>query len=495
MLLYKYTQKNATRYSLKYIAEKVWGETKPHTTQPVSSLTKEQLNERNLWDVQITHKIDENFFLSQLAIIIAQKAHLFPDTIMGVKPNDRQGLRVTLTPTLDALFLERAHQCGYVLPCKQHYARPPYKGAIITTYKPGIYKSVIQLDFSSLYPNIMLGFGLAPYGKTEVFHPIIKEFLSKKDVAKSEGEYWAMKVLANSVYGIFASEYARIRAYEVAAKITEKEREILTSIFSLLSSMGYDVLLSDTDSFFIPVKDKMEYKLIQDTINQFVATYFNTPNIKVKFKGFWEIFGLPKSAIGEQVKKRYFGRLTFDENLNPCNEIIIVGLEAIRNDWCRLAQDVQKQIIEMKINNASDEEIQTYINAVKQNLYSGKYFNELILTNSLSKSLDSYGGVKRDEKTQKIRKIQMPRHVKALKEALEKNWVPHDLILYNYVEYFIVKNNKPKLAHITKPEEIDYNYYWYRQICPLLFRLGVINEIPRYKGNKTTSIANQSTLF
>ena len=102
----------------------------------------------------------------------------------------------------------------------------------------------------------------------------------------------------------------------------------------------------------------------------------------------------------------------------------------------------------------------------------------------MNKAIDQYGGMKMSEKTGKMHKIGTPQHVKAVKEALKNGWVPSEMFQYGVVQYYMTRGGIPKLVNLTMQGEIDYGWYVSHQIDPLLWRLGVIEEVTKYKKEK-----------
>jgi len=467
MLWYKYTT-HSSRYSLEYIAKKEFNIEKPYTDQKIGLLNTEQLKERNAWDANMTYEIDNKLGLSNLAITIAQMSYLFPDNVLGIK-KDREGLKATATPAIDNLYLSRAREIGYVLPPKTFNDRLKYPGAFV--YQPihGIYHNVLQFDVESLYPNVLIAFGYAPYGKTELVVPIVQQFLNGKKHAKNKYEYWAYKVLANIVYGAMASKYSRLKADDVAAKIAAKGKEIITSVIDLLNTMGYEIIFSDTDSVFVKCDISFKDEL-QDLINEYIKKKFNVNNINMRFEAYWSTIGFPRSDKEKTPKKRYFGIIKYDKELKEVNKFEIKGLEQVRGDWSNFAKMIQEEVMKMLVLNKPKEEILSYINEKIENMYKGYYDNELILTKHLTKNVEDY-------------KVKPP-HVKAYLDAKAQGWIPPEILQYNIIKYYITKGNIPKLVTLVKPNEIDYDYYYKRQIQPLLYRIGLIDEISKYKPSK-----------
>ena len=60
---------------------------------------------------------------------------------------------------------------------------------------------------------------------------------------------FAVKILMNSFYGVFASSFYRFTHKDIGASITEWARYNIKSIIADLGDDGYDVVYSDTTPF------------------------------------------------------------------------------------------------------------------------------------------------------------------------------------------------------------------------------------------------------
>jgi len=239
--------------------------------------------------------------------------------------------------------------CMHVI-CKGNRNRNPYvsieKIKNIETYKYNgpVYDITLEweefpyyfangiLTHNSLYPNILIGFELAPWDRKEVFIPIVKEYLEQKEKAKDEIEYMAYKLLVNSMYGFFSSPYSRVYSSEVGEKVAEKGREIILFTIKFIESIGFKVIYGDTDSIFIQAPFEKK-DIIQNLINEAIRQQFNVSNIRMKFEGYWSKILFPLSSAGTSVKKRYAGIIAVGKN-GEKNMMEIVGLEHERGDWC-----------------------------------------------------------------------------------------------------------------------------------------------------------------
>jgi DNA polymerase-2 len=335
----------------------------------------------------------------------------------------------------------------------------------------------------------MLAYKLAPYGRYDLTSPIVQGLLDgKANSAKDTAEYWAYKILVNAVYGLCASKHYRFNAMEVASAITFHAREILHGTIDYMNSMGYKVLYADTDSILVQTSNPEESKFLEGAINNYVEKVYNISNLKVKSEGVWNYIEFPRGSGKVDIKKRYFG--------NKDGKLEIVGLESVRGDWSPLAREMVKKICQMKAFKAGKEAVREYADSEVKKMFSGVYDKKLILTKSMSRDVTQYGGTKID-KNGKQRKMPIPQHVRAYRDALRAGFIPMETIQYGSVNYIICRGGIPKLANLVKTGEIDYPYFYSKQIAPILYRLGV-NDVLLDKKNIAKDISvlqgDQATL-
>lgn len=496
MQLYRYTKGKgvASRWSLEYVGKKLLGKQKPFTHQRISLLSDAQKKERVGWDSETTWEIDQHadkgLQLSKLAVTLAKKSYRFPDDIIGI---NKQKNHVTVTPVLDNLYLMRAREIGYALPNKKPF-EGWYQGAIIYISKNGEYDNVAQFDFSGMYPNILIGYKLAPYGKTDLIIPIVQSFLDGKNKSKNINkiDYWGYKILANAVYGLCASKHYRLDAKNVASEITRHAREIIIATRDFVNSLGYTVIYQDTDSCFVQIKNEDDKEFIKNVVNKFVEDKFGISNLKIEYETTWSYIEFPRGNTDKENKKRYYGM--HDGKKGP--EFEVVGLENVRGDWSDLAKDMQAKLMHYKVEHTSKDVVDAYVDDLIKRMYAGLLDDKLILSKNLTKAVDDYGKTIIDPKTGKKRKMPTPQHVRAYRDALQNGWIPEETAQYGVVNYVICKGGIPKLANLVKPQEISYDYYLTRQLQPILYRLGLIDNLKTAaKQAKVMLGTGQVTLF
>ena len=155
-------------------------------------------------------------------------------------------------------------------------------------------------------------------------------------------------------------------------------------------------------------------------------------------------------------------------------------MEEVRGDWCEIAKDMQHAVMSMQCQKMSNKEINKWVEEnVITPLFDGKMDAGLTMEMSMSHKPEEYGKEKLDIVTGKLRKNPVPRHVRAFRAAQAEGWVPSEMVQENRVYYMMCKGNQPKLVNMVKIGELDYDWYYVKQICPLLYRLGIIDQIPK----------------
>lgn len=127
---------------------------------------------------------------------------------------------------------------------------PEFQGAISFAV-PGVYKNMLKIDFSALYPSIMRQYKVYDAKKDPLFHftKIVNYFHDYRQEYKSkfketgdkfyDDQQNVAKVIANSCYGFLAANGLNYNSPQNAAFITAKARELL--IFSIKWATGKEV--------------------------------------------------------------------------------------------------------------------------------------------------------------------------------------------------------------------------------------------------------------
>lgn len=142
-----------------------------------------------------------------------------------------------------------------------------YEGAI-SIGNPGIYSNVYKIDVASLYPNIILEYGVYDKEKDpegvllKLVDTFTTERIKNKKLAKKDKYYddlqGAQKIFINSMYGFMGSAH-NIFNYPIGASfITETGRNLLEFTMKWAEDKGFKLVNADTDSIAFCHHDESE---------------------------------------------------------------------------------------------------------------------------------------------------------------------------------------------------------------------------------------------
>ncbi len=378
---------------------------------------------------------------------------------------------------VDNYLMMETHALGQLIPAREDQPVIPYKGAIVLQPQVGLHDNVASLDFSSMYPSLMIKYNISPdtlvkgnegqdsFEVPEVHHRFRKKppgfygiALSKliqtrkttKDelrrTAKQDPRYpllkareKAVKVTTNAVYGYAGWSGARWYSREVAESAAALGRDTINRSISLAKELGLTVLYGDTDSLFV----NYDEKLVQEFLNRVEERL----GLDIS-RG--EVY---KRILFTEAKKKYAG-------LRQDGQIDVVGLEAVRGDWSVLAKNVQNRVLELVLEDADPSRARAYVtNLIKDLKSAGIPISSYIIWKTLTKPIDEY-------------EVNAP-HVEAAKKMVKDGW----LVTSGDKVGFIITNKPGKLFQKAEPqykvtlEQVDYDYYVNNQIIPAAVRI------------------------
>ena len=130
--------------------------------------------------------------------------------------------------------------------------------------EPGVYEKVHQIDFTSLYPSIIVKYNLSP---ETLEHPERSGFLSTvlssllelrietKRLKKTNPDYKGidtiLKWMLVTCFGYTGYRNAKFGQIQVHERITETSRELLMKIKQLAEDMGFQVLHGIVDCLWV----------------------------------------------------------------------------------------------------------------------------------------------------------------------------------------------------------------------------------------------------
>lgn len=270
-----------------------------------------------------------------------------------------------------------------------------YEGATVIEPTRGYYDvPIATLDFASLYPSIIQAHNLCyttlakkptieklnlQKGEDYIVTPngdmfvttkqrkglltqILEELLTARKQAKRElavetdpfkkavlnGRQLALKISANSVYGLTGATVGKLPCLEIASSTTSYGRQMIEKTkteveekYTIANGYSHDaqVIYGDTDSVMVKfgVTELADAMKLGEEAAQFVSSKFIKP-IKLEFEKVY----FPYLLIN---KKRYAG--LYWTNTEKYDKMDTKGIETVRRDNCRLVQTVIETVLRM----------------------------------------------------------------------------------------------------------------------------------------------------
>jgi DNA polymerase I len=359
---YKSAVKGLEHYSLDYVAKSEGLGGKP-ITKRIHEMSRAELEEYNRNDVAMMLEIDRKYGFTKIRAKLGELVGLLNDDLTPVRIGD-------------TLILRRARELGFVLSNAVNAKKKGYQGAVVLEpVKRGLIKNVAVFDYESLYPNVIVnekidipGFSgeVLPYIEAEILRlrrEAKKRFKETGDV-KYDIEQQALKILSNTMYGLFGTEGFRFFDESIASRITSKGREMLLLAKQVVEAMGYLVIYGDTDSIFVSGwVSEGELESLAGSINTVLSPY----SMKLEYVGDLYIMA----------KKRYILRTRDGRE-------VVKGVELVRSDWAPLFKNVVRDVVDMLFQGKGRKEIKEYLAGLKMRLWKGDLDRDLIICKGVS---------------------------------------------------------------------------------------------------------------
>ncbi|KAI8974553.1 DNA polymerase family B-domain-containing protein [Trametes punicea] len=413
---------------------------------------------------------------------------------------------------LSQLF-RKANDDGYLVPAlKGEGSDEQYEGATVIEPKKGYYDvPIATLDFSSLYPSIMMAHNLCyttlldkatvdrlglvkdvDYIQTPnndlfvkatrrkgLLPTILEDLISARKRAKADlkketdpfkravldGRQLALKISANSVYGFTGATIGKLPCLPISSSVTaygrqmiEKTKQEVEAEYCVANGHSHDatVIYGDTDSVMVRFgpTDLPTVMRLGSEAADFVTSKFIKP-IKLEFEKVY----FPYLLIS---KKRYAG--LYWTRPDKFDKMDTKGIETVRRDNCRLVSTVietclHKMLVDRDVKGAED-----YVKQVIADLLQNRIdMSQLVITKALAKA--DYAAKQA--------------HVE-LAERMKKRDAGSAPALGDRVAYVIIKGVKGAAAY-EKSEDpiyvlennipIDTKYYLENQLSNPLMRI------------------------
>ena len=305
----------------------------------------------------------------------------------------------TTSQWIDSLVIRLADRSNVAVPTtiSGPRRRDQIAGGYVHEVDAGISPWVVVLDFKSMYPSIMIAnnicsttlvrddttddsYSVSPTTQTRYLSKenrvglvphLLEQLMQSRDrhkaalaearAAGDEAEaflqdqlQYAVKILMNSFYGVFASSFYRFTHPDLGASITEWARHNIRGIIAQVEEDGHEVVYSDTDSIFVrsPVDKQAPIKRPEDEdeslsewegakrdalqFGERLADRFTREGAELEFETALSAF------FSHGAKKRYVGRVVW-----PREEMLIRGYEVRRTDSFALLTRTMTDMFEM----------------------------------------------------------------------------------------------------------------------------------------------------
>ncbi|MDZ7322475.1 DNA polymerase II [Kosakonia sacchari] len=429
----------------------------------------------NLKDCELVTRI---FHKTEIMPFLLERA-----TVNGL-PVDRHGGSVA---AFSHLYFPRMHRAGYVAPNLGGVPPQASPGGYVMDSRPGLYDSVLVLDYKSLYPSIIRTFLIDPVGLVEgMAQPdnthstegflgawfsrekhclpgIVGQIWHGRDEAKRHGNKplsQALKIIMNAFYGVLGTSACRFFDPRLASSITMRGHEIMRQTKALIEAQGYDVIYGDTDSTFVWLKKAHSEedaarigRALVEHVNGWWSTHLKSQqlesSLELEFETHFCRFLMPTIRGTEQgSKKRYAGMIQEGEN----QRMVFKGLETVRTDWTPLAQQFQQTLYLRVFRN---EPYQDYVRETIASLMAGELDDQLIYRKRLRRALSEY-------------ERNVPPHVRAARLADEENRKrgrPAQYQNRGTIKYVWTTSGPEPVDYQHSP--LDYDHYLSKQLQPV----------------------------
>ncbi|WP_186112207.1 DNA polymerase II [Burkholderia gladioli] len=495
-------------FSLEYVSRTLLGEGKA-VDNPYARMDEIQrrfdedkpaLAHYNLKDCELVTRI---FAKTDLLSFMLERA-----TVTGLAA-DRTGGSVA---AFTHLYLPRMHRLGYVAPNLGDVTGQNSPGGFVMDSRPGLYDSVLVLDYKSLYPSIIRTFLIDPVGLVEglaqpddahsvpgflgarfsrsrhCLPDIVQRVSEGRDLAKRQRNAplsQALKIIMNAFYGVLGSWGCRFFDPRLASSITMRGHEIMHRTRELIEAQGYEVIYGDTDSTFVWLREahrdgeaERKGRAIVAHVNDWWRTHLRErfgldSALELQYERHYLRFLMPTVRGAEEGSKKRYAGLAL--GADGGEDVVFKGLETVRTDWTPLAQQFQRELYTLVFRR---EPYQDFIRETVRRVLAGELDAELVYRKRVRRPLAEY-------------QRNVPPHVRAARTADEYNRELGRPLQYQrggWISYVMTTAGPEPLETMRSP--IDYAFYLSRQLQPVADGI-----LPFLKDDFETVISGQGQLF
>jgi len=427
-LLYAYQRTKYSEldsYRLDAVGEQELGVGKERYPGDIGDLWEddpERLLEYNLRDVELCVEIDRK----QSIVAFWDEAR----KLVGCKLEDA----TTPGDAVDMYVLHKAYG-NFVLPSKGQQEAEEFEGGAVFDPITGVRENVSVLDLKSLYPMSMVTINASPETKVDpeafdgetyqtptgvhfrkepdgIIREMVDELLTEREDKKAlrddhdpdsedyeryDRQQAAVKVIMNSLYGVFGWDRFRLYDRAMSAGVTSTNREVISFTEEAAEDFGYEVAYGDTDSVMLELGGGMtkaeaieESFDIEDHINaaydEFARERLNADDHRFQI----EFEKLYRRFFQAGKKKRYAGHIVWKEG-KDVDDVDITGFEYQRSDIAPITKRVQKEVIDLVVREGDVDGVEDYVHGVIEDFRDGDVdLDDIGIPGGIGKRLDNY---------------------------------------------------------------------------------------------------------
>lgn len=428
----------------------------------------QRLIEYCMQDTELMPQLEDKTGYLALTQTICELCGIFPET-KALNP----------TQQVDGFMLRLGHELGVHFKTKWYddnqIAHQPFPGAfVMEPQSQGITKDVLCGDFSSMYPSIIITWNLSPDVKdpdglcispsngcrtsekrTGIMALALKRLLLTRKELKAAGNERgekAVKIVANSFYGVLGNKYSRFYDIELCEATTQNGAWLIKLTIAEAEKRGWRAIYADTDSIFCIGPTEQEFREFLKWCNEDLYPRLTREQgckdccLSIAYdKGF--------EHIVFTAAKRYVAKQRGED------KPVIKGLEYKRGDINKIARDLQKTVIYMiAAGETSTPAYEKLISEYREKVAVASLDRDLVVITKSVNDLDSY-----DSNPPQLR----------IAEILKERG--HDIKEGTRVSYVIIDGySSPKKvipAEDYTGGEVDRDALWNHSVYPATRRL------------------------
>jgi hypothetical protein len=246
------------------------------------------------------------------------------------------------------------------------------RGALILSPRIGLHENVGELDFESLFPNILVKHNVSyetttangtDQTKQGFLVELAEKFIQKRLAYKHEkkkfaenGKEWTdynqrellLKKLLVSLYGYSGSDLNRFGNAFAYREINRIGRETIIRAMNIAMNQGYQLIYLDTDSIFVKRQNAKldDFKKLAETITDIIGFQIAVAN------HYRYLVLLTQEADSEiEAARRFYGKLT-------TGKVHYKGIELKRHDYPTFLKHFQLQLLNIILDAEKADDLQ-----------------------------------------------------------------------------------------------------------------------------------------